>query len=144
MNFETMIREALNEGKSLEDIASEVGATLNKVQNETKVANAKAKMLDDWEDAFNKHYVNDRIDLNDVAHIASIVCAEAYPNWTLKDLENFHEGVKRTISSLADMQTKKPGEILHDLFSEMFEPETRGKREKKSDSDRIREFLDKL
>lgn len=154
MDFEAMIRAAVNEGKSLEDIASEVGATLNKVQAETRTKVSERQMtLDKWNEIFNEHYEAGKLDLSDVAALATLVCEKEYPKWTADDLEGFHESVKTNIAHLAHLQGMSVGEILGEFMNEF---STKGKREEKpcdncknvpqpkSDRLKIQEFLKSL
>lgn len=145
MDFETMIRDALKNGKSLEDIASEVGATLNKVQKEANARDVKKELLEEWKTKFNSHYSKSDLDLNDVATLAVLVCEKEYSDWTSEDLSQFRTNVKASIKTLADMQTKKPGEVFDDIVKEFFG--TRGKKKDSNvltDRDRVRRFLDSL
>lgn len=150
MDFETMIRAAVQEGKSLEDIASEVGATLNKVQEEARTKKtAKQECLDKWSEIFHEHYDAGHLDLSDVSALAVLVCQGSYPDWTLADLEQFRDSVRNSITSLAEMQGKEIGEVITGLFNDIFG--TKGKREEKKpcrgckgDTDPVREFLKTL
>lgn len=120
MDFETMIRAAMREGASLEDIAGDVGAVLNKIQGEGKT-NSKQKALNQWLDGFNECYSNDKVTISDVATLAALICAEDYPNWTIKDLESYRSNVENNLIILAEMQGKPTREIFSDMLKPLID-----------------------
>lgn len=150
MDFEAMIRAAMKEGKSLEDIASEVGKTLNKVQDETKEKGRKVQCLNDWKEIFNEHYTSGKLDLSDVAALAVIVCEPDYPNWAYEDLMKLFKQIKEAIKLHADMQGKGVKEVFAQLNNTVddllgtIDKKCSGTYHKESDVDRIKRFLDKL
>lgn len=153
MDFEAVIRAALKDGNSMEDIASAVGATMNKIQAEQKKVDGKKRCLEEWKEVFDNHYKNNDLTMSDVASLAVIISANDHPEWTLADLMPLQQSMKESLLTLTDINGKEFREALSSLMHNVFGPINRKENGKcggcaKSAIDnaekRIKDFLDSL
>lgn len=150
MNFEGLIRAQLQEGVSLENLAEELGNTLNKIQaeNNRPKKSEKDEYLENLETLFHKHWINEHLDMHDLTAIAVLIMQGSYPNWTVKDMQEFRETVDKNIHTAAELQGKSFSEMLGSIgkIFESLEGDTsalKGKREK-SIEESLRDWINKL
>lgn len=119
MDFETMIREARDNGVSINDIAKMFSKTLNAVQQEEQKQNSVANKRDHLESTFYESIAKGQLD---AAALFTLTMAEKYTDWTAKDIEDFFGTIQMTARTTAELIGKSPEEI-------------------KSDDEKIAEFL---
>lgn len=159
MDFETMIREARDNGVSIDDIAKMFSKTLNAVQQEEQkqnsVANKRKVALEHLENTFYESIAKGQLDCSDAAALFTLTMAEKYTDWTAEDIEDFFGTIQMTARTTAELIGKSPEEmfgmilgkskdILDDVLKPVVEkaPTTEKKCEAiKSDDDKIAEFL---
>lgn len=79
MNYEDMIRDAINAGTSPEDIAKSFTDAFNKVQKETTSKQLERdNLIDEMYDIFI-----DNVDVEDIGCLAAIIYANRRPEWTM-------------------------------------------------------------
>lgn len=172
MDFETMIRAELRNGKSIDDIAKIMSTAINDVLQEEnqKLAQTEERkqVIESVRQVFVSNYEKGHFDLSDVGALAVLCVEKDYPNWTKEDLQKFHQAVVDNVKILADLQGKSPMKSLAKMFNDLFddinnskktaagaEKEKRvstcgdkdctcGKPRPKSDAERIRDFINRL
>lgn len=163
MDFETMIREARDNGVSIDDIAKMFSKTLNAVQQEEQkqnsVANKRKVALKHLENTFYESIAKGQLDCSDAAALFTLTMAEKYTDWTAEDIEDFFGTIQMAARTTAELIGKSPEEmfgmlrnksieILDDALKPVVEkaPIKSKENEKKceaikSDDDKIAEFL---
>ena len=156
MDFETMIREARNNGVSIDDIAKMFSKTLNAVQQEeqrqSSVANERKAKLGHLENTFYESIAKGQLDCTDAAALFTLTMADKYTDWTAEDIEDFFGTIQMTARTTAELIGKSPEEmfgmilgkskdILDDVLKPVVEKAPIKSKDDKSDDDKIAEFL---
>ena len=174
MDFETMIRTEVRNGKSVDDLCSIISSALNEVlqeENQKKVQIDKRKQtVESVRQVFVSNYDKGHLGLPDVGALAVLCVEKDYPDWTEDDIQKFHQAVVDNVKTLAELQGKSPMESLAKVFSDIFDNAanksnknaagaskekcngtcgvdktcTCGKDKVKTDAERIREFINRL
>lgn len=173
MDFEAMIRAEMRNGKSIDDLCSSISSALNEVlqeENQKKAQIDKRKQtVESVRQVFVSNYNKGHLGLPDVGALAVLCVEKDYPDWTEDDIRKFHQAVVDNVKTLAELQGKSPMESLAKIFDDMFdninkskktaasaEKEkcsgncggdkgcTRCKEQVKTDTERIREFINRL
>lgn len=142
MDFEAMIRTELAQGSSMEDIAKKVGGIMNSIQDEEKAkVNKRQEYIDEIEKVFWTNAKSDCFGIKDVSALALLVVQKEHPNWTTEDMDEFCATVEKNVKLQADVQGKKPGEVISIAMKHIAnEVESKGK----NDRETIEEFLNRL
>lgn len=142
MDFEAMIRAELAKGRKMEDIAKQVGASMNKIQDEENTkANSRNSKVAEIEKLFWDHIKSQKLELEDVAYLALLVVQDRYPEWTKDNIEGFVNSVQTNVDMLAKIQTKSTNEIVNEVMGEIFSPIN---KRMETDREKIRKFLDNI
>ncbi len=116
-DFEKMIRDMVANGASADDIAKVTGDTLNAIQKEkTSEKNKRDSLYQELEEKFHQHYSKQKLDLNDVGILATLVVAPDYPDWTDKDINEFMTGTVETLKLRAGVVGKGPLDALFTML----------------------------
>jgi hypothetical protein len=132
-DFESLIREALSNGASYEDIASSFSDILNRVEEKDK-ANPAEELVDRYYDDFAIAY-DTEVDFS-FETIAKLIAAVAYnehPDWSVEDVEECKNLVEHNIEYCIEMVGKSPFQGLKDVFSKV--------EEKLEDEDIVSDWL---
>lgn len=170
-DFEKMIREMVEAGAKMEDIAKVTGDTLNAIQKEqSEKKNGRTIRYEELEEKFHQRYAEGCFDVEDIAVLAALVVTPDYPDWTVDNINEFIEGITETIKMRAEMVGKSPIEGIMkalDMAGEMGKEKINAIRVKtstpskdtesncgagqkcackkpKSDKDKVNEFLKDL
>ena len=153
MDFETMIRDARDNGVSIDDIAKMFSKTLNAVQQEEQkqnsVANKRKVALEYLENTFYESVAKGQLGYSDAAALFTLTMADKYTDWTSEDIEEFFDTIQMTARTTAELIGKSPEEMFgmilgksKDILKPVVEKATEKKSEViKSDDDKIAEFL---
>lgn len=141
-----MIREARNNGVSIDDIAKMFSKTLNAVQQEDQkkktIKDARTKLIKQMKDQFAAAVSKDHFNCTDAAALYTIVMADKYPDWTAGDIKDYFHIITMNAETAAAMVGKEPDEflqILLDKADKLFNPAPKSKD--KSDDEKIVDFL---
>lgn len=108
-DFEKMIREMVDAGAKMEDIAKATGDTLNAIQKEqSEKKNGRTARYEELEEKFHQRYAEGRFDVGDVAILAALVVTPDYPEWTVDNINEFVDGITETIKMRAELVGKSP------------------------------------
>lgn len=156
MDFETMIREARDNGVSIDDIAKMFSKTLNAVQQEEQkqnsVANKRKVALEHLENTFYESIAKGQLDCSDAAALFTLTMADKYTDWTAEDIEDFFGTIQMTARTTAELIGKSPEEmfgmlrnksieILNEVLKPVVEKAPIKSKDDKSDDEKIAEFL---
>lgn len=164
-DFNTLIRNAMANGATAEDIAEQVGSILNEIEANKSKVNKRQAAVDSIEETFHKNYASKHLSISDVAALALLVVEKDYPDWTPEDINDFMASVDENVRIIAKMIKGNPLENIGELLSAL-KDETKGrlvgclklggtdrkcedkcsceKSNVKSDIERIKEFLNSL
>ena len=152
MDFETMIREARDNGVSIDDIAKMFSKTLNAVQQEEQkqnsVANKRKVALEHLENTFYESIAKGQLDCSDAAALFTLTMAKKYTNWTAEDIKDFFDTIQVTSQTTAELIGKSPDEMFGmirsksmEILDEILKPVEKKNKDNKNDDDVIAEFL---
>lgn len=151
MDFEAMIREARDNGISIDDIAKLFSETLNTIQQEeNSVINKRKTILNHMRDSFYEKVAKKQLDCADAAALFTLTMADKYPNWTAENINDFYDTIERNAQFTAGMIGKSPREMFEvmlnnskDILDDALKPvvEKTTEKKSKSDDDKIAEFL---
>lgn len=131
-DFEKMIRDMVANGASADDIAKVTGDTLNAIQKEkTSEKNKRDFLYQELETKFHQHYGKQKLNLDDVGILATLVVAPDYPDWTDKDINEFMTGTVETLKLRAEVVGKGPLDALFtmlDMATDMTQENKDGKK----------------
>lgn len=146
-----MIRDARNNGVSIDDIAKMFSKTLNAVQQEEQkqnsVVNKRRVALEQLENTFYENVARSKLDCSDAAILFTLTMAEKHTDWTAEDIEDFFETIQMTAQTTAELIGKSPDEMFGmirsksmEILDEILKPVE--KKSKDDDDDKkIAEFL---
>lgn len=108
-DFEKMIREMVDAGAKVEDIAKATGDTLNAIQKERATKESdRSKRYRELTNEFHDRYNDDHLGIEEVGILAALVVAPSYPEWTVDNIDEFVEGIAETVKMRAEMVGKSP------------------------------------
>lgn len=145
-----MIRDARNNGVSIDDIAKMFSKTLNAVQQEEQkqnsIVNKRRVALEQLENTFYEDVAKSKLDCSDAAILFTLTMAEKHTDWTAEDIEDFFETIQMTAQTTAELIGKSPDEMFGmirsksmELLDEILKPVE--KKNKDDDDKKIAEFL---
>lgn len=145
-----MIRDARNNGVSIDDIAKMFSKTLNAVQQEEQkqnsVVNKRRVALEQLENTFYEDVAKNKLDCSDAAILFTLTMAEKHIDWTAEDIEDFFETIQMTAQTTAELIGKSPDEMFGmirsksmEILDEILKPVE--KKSKDDDDKKIAEFL---
>lgn len=145
-----MIRDARNNGVSIDDIAKMFSKTLNAVQQEEQkqnsVVNKRRVALEQLENTFYEGVAKSKLDCSDAAILFTLTMAEKHTDWTAEDIEDFFETIQMTAQTTAELIGKSPDEMFGmirsksmEILDEILKPVE--KKSKDDDDKKIAEFL---
>lgn len=145
-----MIRDARNNGVSIDDIAKMFSKTLNAVQQEEQkqnsVVNKRRVALEQLENTFYEDVAKSKLDCSDAAILFTLTMAEKHIDWTAEDIEDFFETIQMTAQTTAELIGKSPDEMFGmirsksmEILDEILKPVE--KKSKDDDDKKIAEFL---
>lgn len=141
MDFESLIRMELACGSNMEAIAKKVGGIMNSIQDEEKNKVTKRQAhLDRIENDFWANCKEGHFGIRDISALALLVVESDHPEWTTKDMDEFCAAVEKNVKLQADMQGKKPSEVISIAMKHIaqeIEPSD-------SDEQKIKNFLNRL
>ena len=141
-----MIREALKNGLSIDDIAKMLSKTLNAVQQEDQkkkaIVDARTELIEHMKDQFETAVSKGHLDCTDAAALYTLTMAEKYPDWTTENIKDYFQIIKLNAETTATMVGKEPDELLQvllDKVDNLFDAVPKSKD--KSDNEKIADFL---
>ena len=154
MNYEDMIRDAINAGTSPEDIAKSFTDAFNKVQKETTSKQLERdNLIDEMYDIFIDNVDEEDYDVEDIGRLAAIIYANRHPEWSAKDIKDYADQMNQSAAFAAklvavdDVDTGLSileGEIKSQITKALRKPTSEEIDVKPSDEDIVKKFLNGL
>lgn len=154
MNYEDMIRDAINAGTSPEDIAKSFTDAFNKVQKETTSKQLERdNLIDEMYDIFIDNVDAEDYDVEDIGRLAAIIYANRHPEWSAKDIKDYADQINQSAAFAAklvavdDLDTGLSileDEIKSQISKALRKPTSEETNIKPSDEDIVKKFLNGL
>ena len=154
MNYEDMIRDAINAGTSPEDIAKSFTDAFNKVQKETTSKQLERdNLIDEMYDIFIDNVDAEDYDVEDIGRLAAIIYANRHPEWSAKDIKEYTDQMNQSAAFAAklvgvdDLDTGLSileDEIKSQITRALRKPTSEEIDVKPSDEDIVKKFLNGL
>ena len=154
MNYEDMIRDAINAGTSPEDIAKSFTDAFNKVQKEaTSKQLERDNLIDEMYDIFIDNVDAEDYDVEDIGRLAAIIYANRHPEWSAKDIKDYADQMNQSAAFAAklvavdDLDTGLSileDEIKSQISKALRKPTSEETNIKPSDEDIVKKFLNGL
>ena len=154
MNYEDMIRDAINAGTSPEDIAKSFTDAFNKVQKETTSKQLERdNLIDEMYDIFIDNVDAEDYDVEDIGRLAAIIYANRHPEWSAKDIKEYADQMNQSAAFAAklvavdDLDTGLSileDEIKSQISKALRKPTSEESNIKPSDEDIVKKFLSGL
>lgn len=154
MNYEDMIRDAINAGTSPEDIAKSFTDAFNKVQKETTSKQIERdNLIDEMYDIFIDNVDAEDYDVEDIGRLAAIIYANRHPEWSAKDIKEYADHMNQSAAFAAklvavdDLDTGLSileDEIKSQISKALRKPTSEETNVKPSDEDIVKKFLNGL
>lgn len=154
MNYEDMIRDAINAGTSPEDIAKSFTDAFNKVQKETTSKQLERdNLIDEMYDIFIDNVDAEDYDVEDIGRLAAIIYANRHPEWSAKDIKEYADQMNQSAAFAAklvavdDLDTGLSileDEIKSQITRALQKPASEEIDVKPSDEDIVKKFLNGL
>ena len=154
MNYEDMIRDAINAGTSPEDIAKSFTDAFNKVQKETTSKQLERdNLIDEMYDIFIDNVDAKDYDVEDIGRLAAIIYANRHPEWSAKDIKEYADQMNQSAAFAAKLVTVDDlntglsifeDEIKSQISKVLRKPASEETNIKPSDEDIVKKFLNGL
>ena len=154
MNYEDMIRDAINAGTSPEDIAKNFTDAFNKVQKETTSKQLERdNLIDEMYDIFIDNVDAGDYDVEDIGRLAAIIYAERHPEWTAQNIREYADQMNQSAAFAAKLVTVDDlntgfsileDEIKSQISKALRKSISEESNVKPSDDDVVKKFLDGL
>lgn len=154
MNYEDMIRDAINAGTSPEDIAKNFTDAFNKVQKETTSKQLERdNLIDEMYDIFIDNVDAGDYDVEDIGRLAAIIYAERHPEWTAQNIREYADQMNQSAAFAAKLVTVDDlntgfsileDEIKSQISKALRKSISEESNVKPSDEDVVKKFLDGL
>lgn len=154
MNYEDMIRDAMKNGLSPEDIAKSFTDAFNKVQKETTSKQLERdNLIDEMYDIFIDNVDAEDYDVEDIGRLAAIIYANRHPEWSAKDIKEYADRMNQSAAfgaklvAVDDFDTGLSileDEIKSQISKALRKPTSEESNVKPSDEDIVKKFLSGL
>ena len=154
MNYENMIRDAMKNGVSPEEIAKSFTDAFNKVQKEDNCKQLERdNLLDEMYDVFIDNVDAEDYDVEDIGRLAAIIYANRHPEWSAKDIKEYADQMNQSAAFAAklvavdDLDTGLSileDEIKSQISKALRKPTLEETNIKPSDEDIVKKFLNGL
>lgn len=154
MNYEDMIRDAMKNGVSPEEIAKNFTDAFNKVQKETTSKQLERdNLIDEMYDIFIDNVDAEDYDVEDIGRLAAIIYANRHPEWSAKDIKEYADQMNQSAAFAAklvavdDLDTGLSileDEIKSQISKALRKPTSEETNVKPSDEDIVKKFLNGL
>lgn len=154
MNYEDMIRDAMKNGVSPEEIAKNFTDAFNKVQKEDSCKQLERdNLIDEMYDIFIDNVDAEDYDVEDIGRLAAIIYANHHPEWSAKDIKEYADQMNQSAAFAAklvavdDLDTGLnilEDEIKSQISKALRKPASEETNVKPSDEDIVKKFLNGL
>lgn len=123
MNFKDMVKQAIAEGYSPEEIVEEFTSTMNELDGsdcgECEIDWEAAEYVMDCDDVLDKDIKTGDIDYHTAASAAVVAVADTHPEATLDELKSVYESVAMSLNMMDNVIGKSKEEIFNEVIDEL-------------------------
>lgn len=137
-SYEIMIRDAMQNGSTQEEIAKAFTDAMNRISEANAADRERDILLDEIESTFYENVDDLSLTEDDVGRVAALVYSKSNPKWTAKDIEQFMQAMTVTAKTSARVVNAKSLDEVIDSISDAL---AGSMNKAKTDEDNIMEFL---
>lgn len=141
-SYEIMIRDAMQNGSTQEEIAKAFTDAMNRISEANAAYRERDNLLDEIESTFYENVDDMSLTEDDVDRVAALVYSKSNPEWTVKDIEQFMQAMIVTAKTSAKVVNAESLDEVIDIAVDSISDALAGSMNKaKTDEDNIMEFL---
>lgn len=148
-SYEIMIRDAMQNGSTQEEIAKAFTDAMNRISEANAADHERDILLDEIESTFYGNVDDLSLTEDDVGRVAALVYSKSNPKWAANDIKQFMQAMTVTAKTSARVVNAKSLDEVIDIAVDSISdalaksvPQVKGNT--KSDEDSIMEFLKHL
>lgn len=149
-SYEIMIRDAMQNGSTQEEIAKAFTDAMNRISEANAADHERDILLDEIESTFYGNVDDLSLTEDDVGRVAALVYSKSNPKWTANDIKQFMQAMTVTAKTSARVVNAKSLDEVIDIAVDSISDALAGSMNKakggntRSDEDSIMEFLKHL
>lgn len=144
-SYEIMIRDAMQNGSTQEEIAKAFTDAMNRISEANAADHERDILLDEIESTFYGNVDDLSLTEDDVGRVAALVYSKSNPKWTANDIKQFMQNMTVTAKTSARVvNAKSLDEVIDSISDALAKSVPQVKGNTKSDEDSIMEFLKHL
>lgn len=144
-SYEIMIRDAMQNGSTQEEIAKAFTDAMNRISEANAADHERDILLDEIESTFYGNVDDLSLTEDDVGRVAALVYSKSNPKWTANDIKQFMQAMTVTAKTSARVvNAKSLDEVIDSISDALAKSVPQVKGNTKSDEDSIMEFLKHL
>ena len=137
-SYEIMIRDAMQNGSTQEEIAKAFTDAMNRISEANAADHERDILLDEIESTFYDNVDDLSLTEDDVGRVAALVYSKSNPKWTANDIKQFMQAMTVTAKTSAQVVNAKSLDEVIDSISDAL---AGSMNKAKTDEDNIMEFL---
>lgn len=137
-SYEIMIRDAMQNGSTQEEIAKAFTDAMNRISEANAADCERDNLLDEIESTFYGNVDDLSLTEDDVGRVAALVYSKSNPKWTANDIKQFMQAMTVTAKTSARVVNAKSLDEVIDSISDAL---AGSMNKAKTDEDNIMEFL---
>lgn len=144
-SYEIMIRDAMQNGSTQEEIAKAFTDAMNRISEANAADRERDILLDEIESTFYENVDDLSLTEDDVGRVAALVYSKSNPKWTANDIKQFMQAMTETAKVVNAESLDEVIDIVVDSISDaLAKSMSQIKGNTRSDEDNIMEFLKHL
>ena len=141
-SYEIMIRDAMQNGSTHEEIAKAFTDAMNRISEANAADHERDILLDEIESTFYGNVDDLSLTEDDVGRVAALVYSKSNPKWTANDIMQAMTVTAKTSARVVN--AKSLDEVIDSISDALAKSVPQVKGNTKSDEDSIMEFLKHL
>lgn len=136
-SYEIMIRDAMQNGSTQEEIAKAFTDAMNRISEANAADRERDNLLDEIESTFYGNVDDLSLTEDDVGRVAALVYSKSNPKWTANDIKQFMQAM----TSARVVNAKSLDEVIDIAVDSISDALAGSMNKAKTDEDNIMEFL---
>ena len=136
-SYEIMIRDAMQNGSTQEEIAKAFTDAMNRISEANAADRERDNLLDEIESTFYGNVDDLYLTEDDVGRVAALVYSKSNPKWTANDIKQFMQAM----TSARVVNAKSLDEVIDIAVDSISDALAGSMNKAKTDEDNIMEFL---
>lgn len=136
-SYEIMIRDAMQNGSTQEEIAKAFTDAMNRISEANAADHERDILLDEIESTFYGNVDDLSLTEDDVGRVAALVYSKSNPKWTANDIKQFMQAM----TSARVVNAKSLDEVIDIAVDSISDALAGSMNKAKTDEDNIMEFL---